>query len=107
MITERPNQSDPRLDELLGHFDQQRLDCILVEGFKHERFAKIELHRPSLGRPLLCLHDDSIIAVASDAPLTVDTGLPMLDLNNAPEIADFVYRTLFGEVSRRGSGEFR
>lgn len=107
LITERPNQSDPRLDELLGHFDQQRLDCILVEGFKHERFAKIELHRPSLGRPLLCLHDDSIIAVASDAPLTVDTGLPMLDLNNPSEIADFVYRTLFGEVSRRGSGEFR
>lgn len=101
LITETPKQSDPRLDELLQHLDQQRLDCILVEGFKHERFAKIELHRPSLEQPLLCLQDDSIIAVATDAPVAVDTGLPVLNLNRPSEIADFICHTLFGVGSRR------
>lgn len=101
LVTETPNQFDPRLDELLQHLDQQQLDCILVEGFKHECYPKIELHRPSLGQPLLCLQDDSVIAIASDAPLSVDTRLPTLDLNNPPEIADFVCRSLFGETTRR------
>ena len=101
LITETPNQSEPRLDELLRHLDQRHLDCILVEGFKHEHFPKIELFRPSLGQPLLCLQDESIIAVASDAPLTTETRLPVLDLNKPSEVADFVYRTLFARRQGR------
>lgn len=100
LVTETPGQGDPRLDDLLPHLDQQRLDCILVEGFKHEHFPKIELHRPSQGHPLLCLNDETIIAVASDAPLPVETQLPLLDLNNPVEIVDFVYHRLFGKHAR-------
>ena len=50
--------------------DPSRFDLILVEGFKHDPYPKIELHRPSLGRPLLHADDPSIIAVATDAPMT-------------------------------------
>jgi len=71
-------------------FDQAALDLILVEGFKDEHFPKIELHRPSLRRPLLCLTDDAIIAVASDGPLDDCRQLPQLDLNRPEEIAAFI-----------------
>lgn len=101
LVTETPGQGDPKLDDLLPHLDQRRLDCILVEGFKHELFPKIELHRPSQGHPLMCLSDETIIAVASDGPLAVELRLPLLDLNNPLQIVDFVYHTLFGETAQR------
>jgi molybdopterin-guanine dinucleotide biosynthesis protein B len=79
---------EPQLAELLARLDREDLDLILVEGFRAVSFPKIELHRPSIGKPLLHLRDDSIIAVASDAPL--DTVVPVLDLNRPDEIAAFV-----------------
>ena len=76
--------------------DTDRLDLVLVEGFKNEAIPKIELHRPSLGRPLLFPRDPNIIAIASDsedlaqAPLHI----PRLSLDRAEEIADFVLGTI-------------
>jgi molybdopterin-guanine dinucleotide biosynthesis protein B len=87
----RDSAAEPRLAEMLGLLDPSRIDLLLVEGFKAERFPKIELHRPSLGRPLLCTSDDSIIAVASDAALAdVPADLPELPLNDPASIADFI-----------------
>lgn len=90
LVVERSRDREPRLDEVLLELDQAALDLILVEGFKDEHFPKIELHRPSLRRPLLCLDDDAIIAVASDAPLDNIRQLPQLDLNRPEEIAAFI-----------------
>ena len=90
LMVERSRDREPRLDEVLLELDQAALDLILVEGFKDEHFPKIELHRPSLRRPLLCLDDDAIIAVASDAPLDNTRQLPQLDLNRPEEIAAFI-----------------
>ncbi len=90
LMVERDGDDEPRLDELLAHLSGRDLDLILVEGFKHERFAKIELHRPALQRPLLFPDDDSIIAIASDARLTTPPGIPQLDLNQLQDIVDFV-----------------
>ena len=66
------------------------LDLILVEGFRHERFTKIEVHRPELGRPLLCAQDDSIVAVASSGPVALPAGLPAFRLDDAAGIAGFI-----------------
>ena len=55
IITEIMPEQEPRLDDQLKLFDQSELDLILVEGFKTEPFPKIEVHRPSLNNPLLCL----------------------------------------------------
>src|SRR5581483_10988443 len=74
LVTETGDADEPRLGQLLGRLDQSSLDLILVEGFKAEAFPKLELHRPSLGHPLLCALDRSIIAIATDAPLAVDLG---------------------------------
>ncbi len=91
LISERENRADdPRLDDLLLHLAQDQLDLLLVEGFKHERLAKIELHRPALGKPLLYPDDKDIIALASDAPLSPGRPLPLLDLNRPGQIAEFV-----------------
>lgn len=90
LVTETGDASEPRLDELLPHLDHEQLDLILVEGFKAEAFPKIELHRPALGHPLLCTLDRTIIAIATDAPLSIDPRVAVLDLNQPEQITDFI-----------------
>ncbi|MDE2089150.1 MAG: molybdopterin-guanine dinucleotide biosynthesis protein B [Gammaproteobacteria bacterium] len=90
LMAENEPPAEPRLNDLLGRLDQSVLDLVLVEGFRHEAFPKIELHRPGLGHPVLFTEDTSIIAVASDAPLPVATRLPVLDINRPEQIADFI-----------------
>jgi molybdopterin-guanine dinucleotide biosynthesis protein B len=92
LITEfETGHPEPTLDELLQALDPQGLDLVLVEGFKSAPFAKIELHRPALGKPLLCLRDPRIIAVASDGEIqAAPPALPRLDLNDPQAIARFI-----------------
>ncbi|HHQ4779455.1 TPA: bifunctional molybdopterin-guanine dinucleotide biosynthesis adaptor protein MobB/molybdopterin molybdotransferase MoeA [Aeromonas veronii] len=90
--------------QLLASFDQTALDLLLVEGFKHEHFPKIELHRAEIGKPLLFPEDSDIIALASDQPQQSgeqqQTSLPRLDINDLAAIADFVCRWLDGCQSK-------
>lgn len=95
LIIETPPQTDPALAELLTQLDQERLDLILVEGFKHERLPKLEVHRPSLGRPPLYPDDPNIIAVATDAAEL--PGVTTLDLNRPEAIAAFIRSHILGE----------
>jgi molybdopterin-guanine dinucleotide biosynthesis protein MobB len=89
LITEHDTVADPELADLVALLDPHALDLVLVEGFKQARYTRIELHRPSLGHPLMYPDDPDIIAVAADAAL--DTGgLPLLDINNTAEITAFV-----------------
>ncbi len=74
----------------LQRLDHSALDLVLVEGFKPESIPKIELHRASLGKPLLFPEDKDIIAVATDTPLAQPPGIPVLDLNAPQAIADFI-----------------
>ncbi len=67
---------------------------MLTEGFKKSAMPKIELHRRERSQTLLCRgeeHDPSLLAVASDEPLELD--VPILDLNNAGEVAEFIVAT--------------
>ena len=63
-------------------------DLVLVEGFKREAIPKLEIHRPSVGKPLLYPEDPHIVAVASDSAL--NTHLPCFDLNDVAGIANFI-----------------
>jgi molybdopterin-guanine dinucleotide biosynthesis adapter protein len=90
LIAETANQPPLSLADHIHRLDRDNLDLILVEGFKPEAIPKIELHRPSLGKPLLFPDDASIIAIASDAPLPVATDLPLLDLNAPEQLRDFI-----------------
>jgi len=90
IITEHAEIRERGLAEELAFFDQGSVDIILVEGFKQEGFPKIELHRPSLGKPLLFPDDPSIIAIATDGALPVAPAIPQFDLNAPRPIADFI-----------------
>lgn len=93
LITEFEIQVEPKLSDLIDRLDLQNTDLILVEGYRHLSFPKIELHRPSIGKPLIFPQDEAVMAVASDEK--IDTGnLPLLDLNAAEEIAGFINRWL-------------
>ena len=89
LISENSSMQEPELGSTLTQLDLENIDLVLVEGFRHaEELIKIELHRPSLGKPTLFDKDDQIIAVATDAMLR--TSLPVLDINRPQQIADFI-----------------
>lgn len=87
-IEEFENQDEPTLTEQIALFNSNETDLILVEGFRDEPIAKIELHRNALNKPLLFQKDNHIIAVATDTCL--ETSLPQLDLNQPAEITNFI-----------------
>ena len=89
LMTENTTPQEPRLDELISRLDLDNIDLVLVEGFKHVPFPKIELHRKALGKTLLYPEDPDIIAVASDHLADCDE-LPALDINDSAAIAAFI-----------------
>ena len=78
---------EPSVEELVARLSP--VDLLLIEGFKKESHPKLEIHRPSVGKPLLCREDPQIVAVASDELLD-GLKVPCLDLNDIAAIADFV-----------------
>lgn len=93
IITEFDSIIEPKLDDQLKALDQSDLDLILVEGFKAENFPKIELHRPSLEKPLIFPDDPSIIAIATDSKALELNSPTHLDINNPQLITDFIINT--------------
>ncbi len=90
MVEQDEEDAKTRLEEYIAQLDQDKLDLILVEGFKPEAIPKIELHRPSLSHPLISSTDDSVIAIATDGIMEEKTSLPTLDLNNHEAIVDYI-----------------
>lgn len=89
LMTETPDEPELDLAYLVSRMDAATLDLVLIEGFKHEAVAKIVLFRQGCGHSEEELTiDEHVIAVASDVPLTVD--IPLLDINDIPQIATFL-----------------
>jgi len=78
---------EPSLPELISHMAP--VDLYLVEGFKWEGHAKMEVHRPAVGKPLLQPDDPTIRAIASATQL-VGLTVPVMDVNDISGIADFI-----------------
>jgi len=90
------DQPEALLTDALRSIPANITDLVLVEGFKHEPYPKIELHRPSLGKPLMFPADGSIIAVATDdLTLEIPPHLVRLNLNQPHAIAEFLLESLF------------
>ncbi|MBM7355331.1 molybdopterin-guanine dinucleotide biosynthesis protein MobB [Lelliottia amnigena] len=89
LMTETPEKDTLDLNYLVSRMDHSALDLVFVEGFKHESVAKILLFRQGTGHGFdeLTL-DQDVIAVASDVSLTIQ--MPVLNLNDTDEIADFI-----------------
>jgi molybdopterin-guanine dinucleotide biosynthesis protein MobB len=87
---------EPTLDALVARMAP--VDLLLVEGFKRDPHPKLEVHRPSIGKPFLYPDDPHIVAIASDEALSVP--LPVLPLADAAAIADFI-------IGENGLGAWR
>ncbi len=91
LLGEQPDLlEEPALDQMLRRFDASTLDLVLVEGFSHARYPKIEVYRTAHGKPPRCWpHDPDVIALATDTPM--DGGaVPRLDVNDSLEVTRFV-----------------
>lgn len=78
---------EPPVETLIARMSP--VDLLLIEGFKHHAHDKLEVHRPALGKPLLCAEDPRVVAVASDAEIP-GLRVPRLDLDDVPAIAAFI-----------------
>jgi molybdopterin-guanine dinucleotide biosynthesis protein B len=69
------------------------VDLVIVEGFKANPHPKIEVHRPSLGKPPIWPGRPDIVAVACDDPPAFDPPR-VLPLNEPAAIADWALEYL-------------
>ena len=89
-MVENDVSKEPDVEEYIKKFEDENVDLILIEGFKTQDIPKIELHRPSLGHPLLCVNDKNITAIATDSKLTENVDIPILDLNDHKMIIEYI-----------------
>ncbi len=77
------------MDEALDRLSP--CDLVLVEGYKRSPLPKLEIHRPSLGKPRLHPGDERIIGLATDEPgRYVDGPIPVFALDAYDVVATFV-----------------
>lgn len=101
LAEEADPDTEPRLARMLARFTAGQVDLVLVEGFAHEAYPKIEVYRPSHGQPPKCWPGDpDVVAVASDEELGLRSPVPCLDLNDADSVAAFVLGLLAPSASR-------
>ena len=86
-FTTRPAPAEVSLETISASL-QPPPDLLLMEGNKALAVPKIEVHRPTLGHPLLAADDPCIMAVATESAL--DTTCAQLDLNTPSAIAQFI-----------------
>ena len=94
MVENDTHEDEVDLNEIIQHLDQSQLDLILVEGFKHSNFQKIEIYRSGKGYQPLFLSDANIIAVVSDKHIEETENIGVLDLNNTDEILKYIVTKL-------------
>jgi molybdopterin-guanine dinucleotide biosynthesis protein B len=87
LMHEHRGAPEATLEELVQQMSP--VDLLLVEGFKTHPHPKLEVHRTSLGKTLLCLEDPFIVAVASDGKL-VGLPVPLIALDDIAAIADLM-----------------
>ena len=91
LMREFEQPTELNVHQLIAHL-YEGVDWVLVEGFKHSDLLKIEVWRASSGKPTRYLDDAFVVAIATDSPLQLPeaTLRPVLDLNDADAVADYL-----------------
>jgi len=94
LVRELRDEEEPSLDEQISHMSP--CDLLLVEGYKSSRIPKIEIYRPSLGKPRFQDVTMNIVALACDTRNHSESSatMPQLNLNDPDEIARFILEYL-------------
>lgn len=87
LLHELRGAAEPDMETLIAQMAP--VDLLLIEGFKFHRHPKLEIFRSAIGKPMLCVEDKSVVAVASDGTIS-GIGIPRFDMNDAAGIADFI-----------------
>jgi molybdopterin-guanine dinucleotide biosynthesis protein B len=88
LLHELRDELEAALPELLARLSP--VDLVIVEGFKRDRHAKLEVYRAANGKPSLYPGDPSIVAIASDTAFP-DAGRPVIGLDDVAAIADCLF----------------
>lgn len=97
LMVETPGQTEADLQVLINQLNTASLDLILIEGFKHLPYPKIELHRQELHKPYLYTGDKTIIAVALDEQIIENCPLTVLDINQPEQISEFILKEVLNK----------
>jgi molybdopterin-guanine dinucleotide biosynthesis protein B len=84
LMRELRDEPEAELPDLLTRLSP--VDLVIVEGFKRQAHAKLEIHRAANGKPPLHPGDPTIVAVASDTAFP-DAGRPVIDIDDIQGIA--------------------
>ncbi|MBA4333528.1 MAG: molybdopterin-guanine dinucleotide biosynthesis protein B, partial [Methylobacterium sp.] len=84
LMRELRDEPEAELPDLLARLSP--VDLVIVEGFKRQAHAKLEIHRAANGKPPLHPGDPTIVAVASDTAFP-DAGRPVIDIDDIEGIA--------------------
>ncbi len=79
---------EPNLAQLLCRLAP--VDLVLVEGYKRDAHAKIEVHRTANAKPLLYPDDPTIVALATDAKENPPLDLPCAHLDDIETIMGLI-----------------
>jgi molybdopterin-guanine dinucleotide biosynthesis adapter protein len=85
IVHELGQEAEPELMEVLAKLSP--VDLVIVEGFKRHSHPKLEVYRAEVGKPLLHLDDDCIVAIATDQALP-QAQVPVVMLDDIETIAN-------------------
>ena len=85
------DEPEPDLDEVLNKLSPA--DVVIVEGYKHDRYPKIEVRNTGLAHPPLADNDPSVVAIAASGPVETG-GLPVFSRDDIAAICDLIADTV-------------
>ena len=97
-------QPEPPMSEMLTKLAPA--DLVLVEGYKRDTHAKVEVFRAEAGHALIQPDDPTVRAVATDIALD-GLSVPVFDLDDTVAIADFILAETGLGAPDRGVGPGR
>ena len=93
LLHELRGAPEPSLATLIGKLEP--VDILIIEGFRHEPHAKLEVHRAANAKPFLFPDDTNIKALVSDAPeagALFGTRLPYAHLDAIESAVDLILK---------------
>ncbi len=88
-VHELRDETEPELNDLLPKVSPD-IDIVLVEGFKRDPHAKIEVVPPDFDGELLTARDLHVVAVASDTDDLPPVRVPVLKRSDPAQVAAFI-----------------
>lgn len=89
IIHELRGQEPPPLDAVLARL--QPCDLVIVEGYKRDSHAKIEVRNLSLDHLPLAGDDPTVVAIAANGPVS-DAPVPVFDRDDVAALGRFIIR---------------